>query len=102
MAVHYSELMIRVILQGEESDRRFERFCVDLFSEVDALEYSTTSANYDHGKDGRYIGQGSGKAARSSAPASKRLSSWIRRAATSTSYSNTPQWHGCGFVSAMT
>jgi len=53
-----------VILQGEESDRRFERFCVDLFSEVDALEYSTTSANYDHGKDGRYIGQrlGQGRA----------------------------------------
>jgi hypothetical protein len=41
------------ILTEEESSARFERFCVELFSRLDATEYVTTSPSYDLGRDGR-------------------------------------------------
>jgi len=49
----FTENMARHILNTEDSPARFERFCCDLFSAIDACIYVPTSWNYDQGKNGR-------------------------------------------------
>ncbi len=53
MTASFTENMAKLILISEESDSRFEKFCCDLFYEVDGILYLPTSQNYDQGRDGR-------------------------------------------------
>lgn len=63
MARSFTEGMAKAILQGEESNARFENFCCELFSEVDGWEYVPTSRTYDRGVDGRIVGIRGGEVA---------------------------------------
>ena len=58
MATAFTEEMLRLVLKADESASRFERFCSDLFSEVDGVDYAVTSSNYDQGRDARVTGKG--------------------------------------------
>ena len=53
MAASFTESMANSILQEEYSSARFEKFCCDLFSDIDTCKYVPTSWNYDQGRDGR-------------------------------------------------
>jgi len=53
MSASFTENMAKSILLGEQSPTKFERFCGDLFSNLDKCIYVPTSWNYDQGRDGR-------------------------------------------------
>lgn len=48
-----SEAIANQILRHEINAFRFERFCLDLFSAIDGVQYSPTSVSWDLGIDGR-------------------------------------------------
>jgi hypothetical protein len=52
----FTEKMAEDIIASDQSSARFERFCVELFSECDGVEYVPTSASWDLGSDGRPVG----------------------------------------------
>jgi len=47
--------MIKSILDTEDSPIRFEKFCIDLFSEIEGVEFVSTSRSWDLGRDGRTL-----------------------------------------------
>ncbi len=53
--VTFTNRMAEFILEKEDTSQRFERFCVDLFTEVDGVQYVPTSASWDLGRDGRPV-----------------------------------------------
>ena len=60
MAGNFTEGMLTEVLATEENDRRFEDFCVELFRDVDQIEYARTSVSWDHGRDGKDVSPKSG------------------------------------------
>lgn len=58
MAASFTKQMASLILKGEDSPTRFERFCCQLFSAVDGIRYVPTSRTYDLGCDGRDVQRG--------------------------------------------
>ncbi len=51
----FTQIMADSILAAEVHATRFEDFCIDLFREVDGIEYVGTSRTYDLGADGRSV-----------------------------------------------
>jgi hypothetical protein len=49
----FTESMAAHVLSYERSPKRFEDFCVELFRDVEQVEYVRTSSSWDHGRDGR-------------------------------------------------
>jgi len=49
----FTESMALHVLSHEHSTKRFEDFCVELFRDVEQVEYVRTSSTWDHGRDGR-------------------------------------------------
>jgi hypothetical protein len=50
--LHFTDAMAKAILEQEDSDQRFETFCVALLGDVESLELVTTSRGGDRGRDG--------------------------------------------------
>ncbi len=55
MALPFTENMAEVILTQTDNPIRFEKFCIDLFSEVDVVRYVPTSVSWDLGRDARGV-----------------------------------------------
>jgi len=60
MSNSFTESMAVHILANESNDRRFEDFCIELFRDVDQIEYARTSVSWDHGRDGKDVSPKSG------------------------------------------
>lgn len=54
------EQWARMVIEAEVSSVRFEDFCVELFSDVEGIDYVRTSRSYDLGRDARGVAAKSG------------------------------------------
>lgn len=48
-----SRAVIEALIREDSDDRRFEEFCADLFSEIEGVQYETTSRGGDKGRDAK-------------------------------------------------
>lgn len=53
MSLTLTQGIVTQVLEQEDYPKRFERFCVDLFSRLDGVDYVCTSSSWDLGRDGR-------------------------------------------------
>jgi len=57
MSAQIPNSVAEILIERDTSANRFERFCVDLLSEVHGIEYVPTSQSWDLGRDGRSTGR---------------------------------------------
>jgi len=53
--------IIKVVLESDDSPTRFERFCIDLYSEAEGIELLATSRTWDLGRDARSLAIAGGR-----------------------------------------
>lgn len=51
--IELSRRMIAALLSGDRDDRKFEQFCADVFTEMEGVQYETTSRGGDLGRDAK-------------------------------------------------
>lgn len=53
----FTPFMAQNIIEADDADSRFERFCCDVYSQHDGMDYFSTAASWDMGRDGRATGR---------------------------------------------
>lgn len=52
MSARFTESIAVHVLEHDDNSTRFEDFCIELFRDVDGIEYARTSKSWDRGSDG--------------------------------------------------
>lgn len=54
---NFTPFMAKQLIEADEEPTRFEKFCLDLYTDVDGIEYVPTSRSWDLGRDARSRGR---------------------------------------------